>query len=119
MDGTADHSLNQLNLNIMNIELMMLMLQVLDDPTSVRIIVETKYPNLESESDNAYFMIDRSNGGVIHAVTGEVIDEAEVYDYWQVSDSIGQTRKFNSNVELIEFIGGIEDIITRMWMESF
>lgn len=101
----------------MNIELMML--QVLDDPTSVRIIVETKYPNLESESDNAYFMIDRSNGGVIHAVTGEVIDEAEVYDYWQVSDSIGQTRKFNSNVELIEFLDSIEYIITKAWVESF
>lgn len=101
----------------MNIELMML--QVLDDPTSVRIIVETKYPNLESESDNAYFMIDRSNGGVIHAVTGEVIDEAEVYDYWQVSDSIGQTRKFNTNVELIEFLDSIEYIITKAWVESF
>lgn len=99
----------------MNIELMML--QVLDDPTSVRIIVETKYPNLLTEDmDNAYFMIDRGECGC--SIEG-CEEEPQVYDYWQVSDSIGQARKFNSNVELIEFLDSIEYIITKAWVESF
>ena len=98
----------------MNIELMMF--QVLDDPTGVRIIVETKYPDFQemSPDGNAYFMIDRGDCGMSNDKESEV-----VYDHWKVSDSIGQTKNFNSNVDLIEFLDSIEDIITRAWVESF
>ena len=90
----------------MNIELMML--QVLDDPTGVRIIVETSYPDLSQEDgSNAYFMIDRSDG------------DEDVFDYWWVTDSLGQSHKFDSNVELIEFFESIEELISTTWVESF
>lgn len=105
----------------MNIELMML--QVLDDPTGVRIIVETSYPDFSEDNGhdgNAYFMIDRSDANEVYdAETGEKILSADVYDYWQVSDSIGQSKKFNSNGELIEFVQSIESIVTKSWVESF
>ena len=98
----------------MNIELMML--QVLDDPTGVRIIVETKYPDFSDQNgiQNAYFMIDRGDCGMPNDKESEV-----VFDYWQVSDSLGQCKKFNSNIELIEFLNSIEGIITNAWVESF
>lgn len=99
----------------MNIELMML--QVLDDPTGVRIIVETSYPDFSAENGhdgNAYFMID-------HGDCGTTVDanDSVVYDYWQVSDSIGQFKNFISNGELIEFLDSIEGLITNAWVESF
>lgn len=98
----------------MNIELMML--QVLDDPTGVRIIVETKYPDFSDQNgtQNAYFMIDRGDCGIPNDKESEV-----VYDHWQVSDSLGQSCKFNSNVKLLEFLNSIEGIITKAWVESF
>ena len=98
----------------MNIELMML--QILDDPTGVRIIVETKYPDFSDQNgtQNAYFMIDHGDCGVSNDKKSEV-----VYDHWKVSDSIGQTKNFNSNVELIEFLDSIEGLITNAWVESF
>ena len=97
----------------MNIELMML--QVLDDPTGVRIIVNTKYPDFQemNPDGNAYFMIDRSDANFA------VDSEPEIYDYWQVSDCLGQFKKFNSNVELLQFLSDIEGIITNAWVESF
>lgn len=92
----------------MNIALMML--QVLDDPTGVRIIVKTRYPDFSDPNgtQDAYFMIDRSDD----------VGDTEA-DHWKVSDSIGQTKNFNSNAELIEFIESIESLITKAWVESF
>lgn len=96
----------------------MMMLQVLDDPTSVRIIVQTSYPDFNNFIDdtvgNAYFMIDHGNCG-----TTVEANDSEVYDHWQVTDSIQQTHKFNSNAELIEFLESIEGLITEAWVESF
>lgn len=100
----------------------LMMLQVLDDPTGVRIIVNTSYPDFSDQNGtgNAYFMIDRSDANDVYdAETKEKIHSAEVYDHWKVSDSIGQTRKFNSNIELIEFLDSIEGLITEAYMESF
>lgn len=98
----------------MNIELMML--QVLDDPTGVRIIVETSYPDFSDQNgtQNAYFMIDHGDCGV----SGDRSSEVE-FDYWQVTDSLGQCKKFNSNAALIEFLDSIEGLITKAWVESF
>lgn len=104
----------------MNIELMML--HVLDDPTGVRIIVNTKYPQFDEMADDgmAYLMIDRSDANDVYdANTHEKIQSAEIYDYWQVTDSLGQSKQFNSNVELIEFLSGIAPIIKRVYVESF
>lgn len=98
----------------MNIELMML--QVLDDPTGVRLIVETKYPDFQemNPNGNAYFMIDHGDCGMSNNKESEV-----VYDHWKVSDSIGQTKNFNSSIKLIEFLDSIEELITNAWVESF
>lgn len=115
----------------MNIELMML--QVLDDPTGVRIIVETKYPDfseINGHKGNAYFMIDRGEspsmiydeeaGKPMEDEIGDpVYDDGEVYDDWHVTDSLGQECTFNSNIELIEFLDSIEGLITKAWVESF
>lgn len=97
-------------------EIYLMMLRVLDDPTGVRIIVETKYPDFSDQNgtQNAYFMIDHGDCGV----SGDRSSEVE-FDYWQVSDSLGQSKKFNSNGKLIEFIQSIESIVTKAWVESF
>lgn len=107
-----------------------MMLQVLDDPAGVRIIVKTKYPNLADEGENAYLMIDRSNGGGAQKVDengnpmfdekhNPVWEDSEIYDCWKVYDSIGQSKEFKFNVDLIEFLDSIEDVITGAWVESF
>lgn len=107
-----------------------MMLEVLDRPTKLRIILITKYPNLSTESDNVYFMIDRSDGGCTRKIDengnpmfdekhNHVWEDAKIYDYWKVSDSTGQFRIFKSNVELIEFLDSIEDVITDTYVDSF
>lgn len=94
----------------------LMMLQVLDDPTSIRIIVQTKYPDFSDENgtQSAYFLID-------HGDCGTTVDanDAKVYDHWKVSDSIGQTKDFNSNIELIHFLDSLEELITNAYVESF
>lgn len=110
----------------------LMMLQVLDDPTDIRIIVNTTYPDFSDTSDNgnAYFMIDRADCGGVQKTDADgkpMVDEdgctiwedPTVYDYWKVSDSIGQSREFDSNVELIEFIDSIEGLIKDVHVESF
>lgn len=105
------------------------MLHVLDEPTACRIIVETKYPNLESKSETAYFMVDRGTCGeaevdengknVIDADGNIVWKEGDIWDYWQVNDSLGQCRRFHSHGDLINFFGDIEDVITKAYVDSF
>lgn len=111
-----------------------MMLQVLDDPGMSRIIVETKYPKLDTSSEEkqqmAYFMIDRSNGGGDQKLddngqgmtdeNGNVIwDDPKIYDYWAVSDNLGNAHDFLSHVSLLEFLDSISDIITEAHVESF
>lgn len=107
-----------------------MMLQVLDDPAGVRIIVNTKYPNLAYEGEKVYLMIDRSDGGggqkidengnpMFDEKYNPVWEDSEIYDCWKVSDSIGQGREFKSNVDLIKFLDSIEDVITGAYVDSF
>lgn len=94
----------------------LMMLQVLDDPTGVRIIVNTTYPDFSNQNGegNVYFMIDRGDCGVSNDKSSEV-----VYDHWKVSDSLGQVKEFGSNADLIEFLESIEDCTTSAYVESF
>lgn len=93
-----------------------MMLQVLDDPTSVRLIVQTSYPDFSTENKigNVYFMCDHGNCGLPNNKASE-----SAYDYWQVSDSLGQVRTFDSNVALKSFLDSIKGLITSVWIESF
>lgn len=107
-----------------------MMLQVLDNLSDERIIVATKYPDFSTDSDNAYFMIDLSDGGCdpkIDKNGKDMVDDdglpimkaAEIYDHWHITDSFGQVRVLKSNVELIEFFDSITDIIEEVWVEGF
>lgn len=70
------------------------MLQVLDDPKQLRIIVYTNIPTLESiGEENLYYMIDRSED------CGET-----VADHWHVTNSDGTGCKFGTNEEVFNFM---------------
>lgn len=69
------------------------MLQVLDDPKQLRIIVYTNIPTLESiGEENLYYMIDHSED------CGET-----VADHWYVTNSDVTGCKFGTNEEVINF----------------
>lgn len=101
-----------------------MMLEVLDAPTSVRIIIDTRLPSLignisdtiESISngeeiwDTLYYMIDRSpDCGMTKS------------DMWHVSNSCGGGLEIPSNALLLDFIERITDHCKdpKIWVESF
>lgn len=100
-----------------------MMLEVLDAPQRVRIIIDTKLPALnnvqdtieelgygEKISDTIYYMIDRSP------------DQGEtVSDMWHVSNSCGGGFEIPSNNLLLDFIEQITDHCkdAKIWVESF
>lgn len=93
------------------LELAQLLLQVMENPTEYRIIVNTKLPNLnEPREDNSkiYFMIDKSDGGgdsVRDEATGEIkeVEPATIYDDWHVSDSAGNGAVFPKAADVLDF----------------
>ena len=100
-----------------------MMLEVLDAPKSVRIIIDTKLPALyypqetienmgngEEISDTLYYMIDRSP------------DQGKTAsDMWHVSNSCGGGLEIPSNALLLDFIERITDYCTdaKIWIESY
>lgn len=101
-----------------------MMLEVLDAPQSVRIIIDTNLPALsgnisdtieelgngEEISDTLYYMIDRS------------LDQGEtVSDMWHVSNSCGGGFEIPTHQLLIDFIKQItchcKDAM--IWVESY
>lgn len=100
-----------------------MMLEVLDAPNSVRIIIDTNLPalnnpqetieNLSDEeeiSDTLYYMIDRSP------------DQGEtVSDVWHVSASCGGGFEIPSNKYLLDFIERITKYckLPEIWVESY
>lgn len=101
-----------------------MMLEVLDAPKSVRIIIDTNLPALsnnisdtieelgngEKISDTLYYMIDRSP------------DQGEtVSDVWYVSNSCGGGIEIPSHAILIGFIKRITDHCkdAKIWIESY
>lgn len=101
-----------------------MMLEVLDAPKSVRIIIDTNLPALcgnisdtieeigngEKISDTMYYMIDRSP------------DQGEtVSDVWHVSTSCGGGIEIPTNVLLIDFINQITCCCkdAKIWVESY
>ena len=73
------------------------MLEVLDDPKQLRVIVYTNIPTLESiGEENLYYMIDHSED------CGET-----VADHWHVINSDGAGCKFGTNEEVINFFEAI------------
>lgn len=90
-------------------ELKSAMLEVLDRPTDIRIIVETKIPILDKFGGPLYFMIDH----------GDCLPE-KVYENWQVTNSAGECREFSTNSELLKFFEAIHgEAISRVYVESF
>lgn len=93
----------------------MMMLEVLDEPTAARLVIETTYPDFNPEcghNGHAYFMVDRGE-------CGSPDRPAAIYDQWRVTDSIGQSTIFNDNNELIEFVESIGDLITDAYVDAF
>ena len=105
-------------------EIEKMLLEVLDAPKSVRIIIDTNLPALcgnlsgtieelgngEEISDTIYYMIDRSP------------DQGEtVSDMWHVSTSCGGGFEIPSHKLLIDFIAQITDHCKdpKIWVESF
>lgn len=100
-----------------------MMLEVLDAPKSVRIIIDTKLPALnnpqetienlgngEEISDTLYYMIDRSP------------DQGETEsDVWFVSNSCGCGFEIPSHALLLDFIKRITDHCkdAKIWVESY
>lgn len=101
-----------------------MMLEVLDAPESVRIIIDTKLPALSGDisdtideladgeeiTDTIYYMIDRSP------------DQGEtVSDMWYVSTSCGGGFAFPSNKLLLDFIGRITSRCkdAKIWVEPY
>ena len=83
-------------------ELKSAMLEVLDDPTECRIIVETKIPSLSNNLDPLYFMIDRRD------------------DQWFISNSAGEGYEAENNICLIAFFASIPgEAIARVYVDSF
>lgn len=101
-----------------------MILEVLDNPLCVRLIVDTKLPSLcnnlsdmieelgngEDISDTIYYMIDRSpdQGGIVS-------------DMWHVSNSCGGGFEIPSHSLLLSFV---EQIVRRcpkseIWVESY
>lgn len=70
------------------------MLEVLDDPKRLRVIVNTNIPNLKSIGvENLYYMIDRS----------EDLGETAA-DHWYVTNSDLAGREFGTSEEVIKFM---------------
>lgn len=101
-----------------------MMLEVLDAPKSVRIIIDTNLPalcgNLSDTieeldngvemSDTMYYMIDRSP------------DQGEtVSDMWHISTSCGGGFEIPTNAMLLSFVKLITDHCKdpKIWVESF
>lgn len=101
-----------------------MLLEVLDAPTSVRIIIDTNLPALCGNlsytieelgdgveiSDSMYYMIDRSP------------DQGKtVSDMWHVSNSCGGGLEIPSNALLLDFIERITDHCkaAKIWIESY
>ena len=94
-------------------DISLLMLQVLDDPTGIRIIALTKCPLIGSD-ESIYFMIDRGS-----PESHKGANDAEVYEEWRMSDNTGNTQTFTSHVSLIEFFQENEIIFDSVFVESF
>ena len=100
-----------------------MLLEVLDAPKSVRIIIDTKLPALDNPQetienmcngeeilDTLYYMIDRSP------------DQGKTEsDVWYVSTSCGGGFEIPSNRILLDFIKRITDHCKdpKIWVESF
>lgn len=90
-------------------ELKRAMLEVLDEPTECRIIIETNIPSLNNFPEKIYYMIDRG-----------YCDPEEVYNHWKVTNSAGEGTIVKDNISLIAFFASIpEEAISRVYVDSF
>lgn len=91
------------------------MLEVLDNPTQKRVIIETLIPSLNNGLDNLYYMIDRGDCG------SEVLNEpAIIYDEWHITNSAGEGITAETNQQVIDIFGGFpESVIKRVYTEYF
>lgn len=93
------------------LELAELLLQVIENPAEIRVIVDTNLPNLEypgEEEETIYYMIDRSNGIDFEEVAAEDgtttrIEETEIFDAWHVTNSAGNGSDFPNSADVLNF----------------
>jgi hypothetical protein len=72
------------------------LLDIVEQPTKYRVIVETQLPSLDPIAGNLYYMIDKGDCGV----NGQ---GAKVYDHYQVTNSDGGGKHFTAWREVVEF----------------
>ena len=92
-------------------ELCLAMLQVLDDPKGVRVVVNTNIPclGINDDEQTVTYLIDLSDGG------GE-----ELYEHWHVTNYDGAGREFASNIDVLNFFDDFpEGVITEIYAESY
>lgn len=92
-------------------ELSLAMLHVLDDPTGVRVVVNTNIPclGINDDEQTVTYLIDLSDGG------GRV-----VYDYWHVTNYDNGGREFKSNIDVLNFFQGFpEGAIESIYADSY
>lgn len=93
-----------------------LLLEVAEQPTKYRVIVETNLPDLNNpwKDDCVYFMIDKSDGGgqPILDENGKckedengrtLYEPAKVYDHWWVTDPFGNGAEFPKGSDVVGF----------------
>lgn len=87
------------------------MLEVLDNPKDVRIIVETNIPSLDQIGETIYYMIDKTYG-----CGDELIEGKE----WMVSNNEGASTNPPDSQSVISFFSQFPDeCIDRIYVESY
>lgn len=104
------------------LELAELLLEVMENPTEYRIVVETHLPNLAEpweEDSNIYYMIDKSDGGGVSTRSEDgsltKVEPAEIFDCWHVSDSAGNGAEFPAASDVLNFF---DRLATRTQIEA-
>jgi hypothetical protein len=95
-----------------------LLLDVMSNPTEVRIVIQTTIPQLDGEGQ-LYYMIDKGDCGCPCATPPT---EPKVFDHWVVSNSEGSIRNFPTHEEVVEFVQQLCRACADtpdMWVESF
>lgn len=87
-----------------------MILEVLDAPKKLRIIIDTQLPSLCDISETLYYMIDRSDD------CGET-----VIDKWHISSSAGGMVEIPTHGQLLDFVEQITRHCpdAKIWVEDY
>jgi hypothetical protein len=91
------------------------LLDIMEQPTKFRVIVQTQIPTFGTQCDNLYYMIDKGDCGC--EING---DAPEVFDHYQVTTSTGDETSCESWREVVEFFDKLAAATTiNIYVESF